>query len=169
MQGLNVRVYGILLGENNQVLVSDEFIRGGYYTKFPGGGLEFGEGTRDCLKREFQEEMSLDVSVGEHIYTTDFFQMSAFNPNHQIISIYYFVKALEEIKVPLRTRPFDFDEYQLEVYKEKGEIETFRFINWDDLNEGDITLPIDKMVVRILKDRLKPGSFPSDSHSPHGL
>ena len=40
----NLRVYGILLGENKQVLVSDEFIRGSYYTKFPGGGLEFGEG-----------------------------------------------------------------------------------------------------------------------------
>src|SRR6266566_4559732 len=94
----NLRVYGILLGENNQVLVSDEFIRGKYYTKFPGGGLELGEGTRDCLKREFKEEMDLDVEVGEHIYTTDFFQVSAFNPDHQIISIYYLVKPLEKIK-----------------------------------------------------------------------
>src|SRR5207248_4907723 len=41
MSGLfNVRVYGILIGENRQVLVSDEYIRGGYYTKFPGGGLD---------------------------------------------------------------------------------------------------------------------------------
>src|SRR6185295_11099957 len=104
----NLRVYGILLGENKQVLVSDEFIRGGYYTKFPGGGLEFGEGTRDCLKREFMEEMQLKVEVGDHIYTTDFFQMSAFNPSQQIISIYYFVQALEPIKVPLRIKEFDF-------------------------------------------------------------
>ena len=153
MHGFNVRVYGILLGENNQLLVSDEYIRGGYYTKFPGGGLEFGEGTRDCLKREFMEEMSLDVSVGEHLYTTDFFQMSAFNPEHQIISIYYFVKALEDIKVPLRTKPFDFDADQMRMYDAKGETETFRFINWEDLSEDDITLPIDKMVVKILQDR----------------
>jgi 8-oxo-dGTP pyrophosphatase MutT (NUDIX family) len=76
----NVRVYGILLGENGQVLVTDELIRGAYITKFPGGGLEFGEGTRDCLKREFKEEMDLDVEVGDHLYTTDFFQMSAFQP-----------------------------------------------------------------------------------------
>jgi ADP-ribose pyrophosphatase YjhB (NUDIX family) len=154
MHGFNVRVYGILLGANNQLLVSDEFIRGGYYTKFPGGGLEFGEGTRDCLKREFMEEMSLDVSVGEHLYTTDFFQMSAFNPQHQIISIYYFVRALEDIKVPIRNRPFDFDADQLELYAVKQEIETFRFINWEDLSEQDVTLPIDKHVVRLLKDRL---------------
>ena len=60
----NVRVYGLLINENKQVLVSDEYIRGDYITKFPGGGLEFGEGTRDCLKREFMEEMTLDVRVG---------------------------------------------------------------------------------------------------------
>lgn len=153
MHGFNVRVYGILLGENNQLLVSDEYIRGGYYTKFPGGGLEFGEGTRDCLKREFMEEMSLDVSVGEHIYTTDFFQMSAFNPEHQIISIYYFVRALEDIKVPLRTKPFDFDADQMTVYQAKGETETFRFIEWEHLSDQEVTLPIDKVVVRMLLER----------------
>ncbi len=37
----------------------------------------------------------------EHIYTTDFFQMSAFTPDQQIIAIYYFAHALEPIKAPL--------------------------------------------------------------------
>jgi 8-oxo-dGTP pyrophosphatase MutT (NUDIX family) len=147
----NLRVYGILLGENKQVLVSDEFIRGGYYTKFPGGGLEFGEGTRDCLKREFMEEMNLNVQVGDHIYTTDYFQMSAFNAEHQIISIYYFVQALEPITAPLRQKPFEFDEQQLAIYKERGETETFRFINWDEFSETSVTLPIDKIVANMLK------------------
>ena len=149
---ISLRVYGILINENNQLLVSDEYIRGNYYTKFPGGGLEFGEGTRDCLKREFMEEMSLQVSVGEHLYTTDFFQMSAFNPNHQIVSIYYKVKPLEEIKVRLSNIPFDFDENHLVVYKEKNEVETFRFIDWKDVSEDSVTLPIDKKVVALLKE-----------------
>src|ERR1700734_2512041 len=117
----NVRVYGILLGENGQVLVTDELIRGDYITKFPGGGLEFGEGTRDGLKREFKEEMDLDVAGGGQLSTTDFFQIRAFNPEHQIISIYYFVKALEPIRVPLRTKPFDFDERELTIYAERKE------------------------------------------------
>ena len=147
----NIRVYGILIGENKQVLVSDELIRGGYYTKFPGGGLEFGEGTRDCLKREFKEEMDLDVRVGDHIYTTDYFQMSAFNPEHQIISIYYFAHALEPIKAPLRLKPFDFDEQQMAVYKERGETETFRFIDWNDFSEESVSLPIDKIVAKMIK------------------
>ena len=150
----NIRVYGILINEEKKVLVSDEYIRGNYYTKFPGGGLELGEGTRDCLKREFKEEMDLDVEILDHIYTTDFFQMSAFNPADQIISIYYFVKALEEIKTPLRNKEFDFDEGQLRIYKEKNEIETFRFIEWDNFSAESVTLPIDKAVADMLKKML---------------
>ena len=149
----NIRVYGILINEQKQVLVSDEFIRGQYYTKFCGGGLEKGEGTIDCLKREFMEEMNLKVDVTSHLYTTDFYQQSAFNPAHQIISIYYYVKTLEEIKVPLRSKPFDFDAEQLNVYKQKGETETFRFIDWDDFSDASVTLPIDKIVVKIVKRR----------------
>src|ERR1700730_1424152 len=149
----NIRVYGILINEKKEVLVSDEFIRNGYYTKFPGGGLEFGEGTRDCLKREFKEEMDLAVAIGDHLYTTDFFQISAFNPSHQIISIYYFAKALEPIKAPLRNKPFDFDERELKMYRDTGETETFRFIEWKDFSEETVTLPIDKFVVRMLKEK----------------
>ena len=147
----NIRVYGILINSERQVLVSDEFIRGNYYTKFPGGGLELGEGTRDCLKREFKEEMNLHVEIGDHVYTTDHYQKSAFNPAHQIISIYYFVKALEPITVPLRIKEFDFDENQLSIYKELNEIETFRFIDWDLFSEDSVTLPIDKIVADIIK------------------
>jgi ADP-ribose pyrophosphatase YjhB (NUDIX family) len=153
MHRFNIRVYGILLNDKKQLLVSDEFIRGNYYTKFPGGGLEFGEGTRDCLKREFKEEMDLEVKVGEHIYTTDYFQMSAFNPQHQIISIYYFAQALEDIKAPLRDKPFDFDEQQLKVYESTSETETFRFINWNDFSEESVTLPIDKIVATMVKEK----------------
>ncbi|MBS1512304.1 MAG: NUDIX domain-containing protein [Bacteroidetes bacterium] len=150
----SIRVYGILVNEQQQVLVSDEYIRGMYITKFPGGGLEFGEGTRDCLKREFMEEMQLNVEVGEHIYTTDYFQMSAFDNSKQIISIYYFAKALEPIQAPLRTTPFDFDEQQMRVYNETGETETFRFINWHEFSGETVTLPIDKIVANLLKQKV---------------
>ena len=149
----NVRVYGVLINEQKQVLVSDEYIRGSYYTKFPGGGLELGEGTRDCLKREFKEEMDLEVEIGEHVYTTDFYQVSAFNPAHQIISIYYNVTALEEIKVPLRTKEFDFDEQQMEVYHRTKMTETFRFIDWNNFSQEKVTLPIDKIVASLIKEK----------------
>ncbi len=151
---LTVRVYGILINEQKQVLVSDEYIRGGRYSKFPGGGLEVGEGTRECLRREFMEEMNLPVEIGEHIYTTDYFQPSAFNPAHQILSIYYYAMPLAPIEVPLRSKPFDFDEEQLRIYHEKQEIETFRFVNWEDFGAAAVTLPIDKIVADMVKDTL---------------
>lgn len=150
---ITVRVYGILINEKKQVLVSDEYIRGGLFTKFPGGGLEFGEGTKDCLKREFKEEMNLEVEIGDHIYTTDYFQPSAFREGQQILSIYYSAKALEEISVPLRNKPFDFDEAQLKIYETTKEIETFRFINWENFTEESVTLPIDKLVSKLIKDK----------------
>ena len=146
-----IRVYGILLDENKRLLVSDEFIRGDYFTKFPGGGLEFGEGTRDCLKREFKEETGLDVVIGNHIYTTDYFQRSAFNPVDQIISIYYFAHANELEKLSTKTKPFDFLPEQ--VADKKAQSEVFRWIKWNDLNENCVSLPIDKIVVKMLKDQ----------------
>ena len=150
----NVRVYGILINEKKQVLVSDEYIRGQYYTKFCGGGLEFGEGTRDCLKREFLEEMNLNIEVTRHLYTTDFFQKSAFHTQQQIISIYYLVNALEPISVPLRSQAFDFDEQQLKVYAAMQMTETFRFIDWEKFSPESVTLPIDKVVARLIKENI---------------
>ncbi len=148
----NIRVYGILINDRRQVLVSDEFIRGNQYTKFPGGGLEFGEGTRDCLAREFMEEMNLKVEVGRHIYTTDFFQLSAFNPGHQIVSIYYEATAMEPIAAPLRLNPFEFDAREMEMYEKTGETETFRMIDWHVFSPESVSLPIDKVVASILKE-----------------
>src|SRR5690606_7913300 len=80
---------GIWLNQN-KVLVTEEWIYGKQYRKFPGGGLEFGEGTKACLKREWMEELGTEIEVGAHFYTTDFFQPSFFD-NSQVISIYYFV------------------------------------------------------------------------------
>lgn len=145
-----IRVYGILIDEQDRLLVSDEYIRGNYYTKFPGGGLEFGEGTRDCLKREFMEEMNLKVEVLQHLYTTDFFQESAFRAGDQILSIYYMVRPLEPISIRLSNTAFDFTEQDLSNYKLTNEIESFRFIELGQLSEQSVTLPIDKVVVNLL-------------------
>ena len=151
MNKFSVRVYGILINETNQVLVSDEWIRGMKITKFPGGGLEFGEGTRACLEREFLEEMNLKIEVLDHLYTTDFFQISAFNTDYQILSIYYWVKALEPLQVRISDVPFDFDEAQLQRYEATRETETFRFIDWEKFDGDAVHLPIDKVVAELVK------------------
>jgi 8-oxo-dGTP pyrophosphatase MutT (NUDIX family) len=149
VDSFTIRVYGILIDSRKRVLLSDEYIRGDYFTKFPGGGMEFGEGTRDCLKREFMEETGLNVAIGEHIYTTDYFQISAFNKKNQIISIYYYTHAEEPIHVNTKSTPFDFTPEQ--VSDPKGQTELLRWVEWDNLGEDTVHLPIDKIVVKMIK------------------
>lgn len=146
IKAINLRVYGVLVNDKKQVLVSDERI---YYnnqeiTKFPGGGLELGEGTIDCIIRECKEEIGIDVEVVDHLYTTDYFQQSAFNPEHQIISVYYLIKPLETLDIPVNNGSA--------VYPDEVS-ENFRFIDWYYFNEDVMTLPIDKKVAKLLKEK----------------
>lgn len=143
MHRFNIRVYGILINERKEVLVTDEFRMGMEITKFPGGGLEFGEGTIDCLKREFLEEINQEIRVIRHIYTTDFFQPSAFNPMDQLISIYYLVGSVKEIKLQASHKKFDF------IKRTDGE-QTFRWLPLNTITPDEFTFPIDKKVATML-------------------
>mgnify|MGYP003110707551 CR=1 FL=1 len=137
----NIRVYGILINKKNEVLLSDENRFGRKFTKFPGGGLEHGEGLKDCLKREFIEELQLDVEVEELIYLTEFYQQSAFDAKDQIISIYYSVRSPLTTKIKTTDKLFDFQSDDQEVH---------RWVSLDELSEKDMTFPIDKEVAKIL-------------------
>ena len=147
LKHFNVRVYGILI-LNNKVLVCDELIKGQEITKFPGGGLEHGEGTIDCLKRDFIEETGQKVEITEHFYTTDYYQQSAYNPNHQIISIYYLVQPAGKFDIKSTEKIFDFE-------KKTGYIQTFRWIDINKISGNDFTLPIDKKVGDLLSLKFK--------------
>lgn len=139
----NVRVYGLLINEHNQILLADEEVKGYRFTKFPGGGLEFGEGLKDALKREFMEECYTEVEVLEHFYTTDFFVKSAFNDS-QIISIYYKVKLVTNLNIAVKTEVFDFS-------GTTDELLSFRWKNLDELQPLYVTFPIDQYVIELLK------------------
>ena len=137
MKRFNVRVYGIHINERNEILVSDETYQNKSFTKFPGGGLEWGESTIDCLKREFEEEFQLKIQVKDFFYTTDFFQVSAFHENDQVISIYYFFT--------IELRELD------AVIASTNTTEQLRWIAINDLTSNDLTFPIDKHVIELLK------------------
>jgi len=139
----NIRVYGLLIREG-KILVTDEFRMGTFMTKFPGGALEFGEGTIDCLKREFREELDLEVDVERHFYTTDYFQPTELLPSTmQLISIYYVVKNHGPVHIKTATIPFDFKEVVEGAQR-------FRWIPLSMLSEEDVTFPIDKRVVSMV-------------------
>lgn len=142
MKRFTIRIYGILI-QNDAVLVSDEFVHERHITKFPGGGLEFGESTLDCLKREFMEEMNLEVSIKSHFYTTDFFVASAFDEHCQVMSIYYLVETNRPITVPISEKPRD--------YKLENNTQAFRWISLNAISSDDFTFVIDKAVAEIIK------------------
>jgi 8-oxo-dGTP diphosphatase len=146
MYQFNVRVYGLLINERNEVLISDEQEYGMQFTKFPGGGLEYGEGLIDGLKREFVEECNVEIEIIRHFYTTDFFVKSAFNES-QVISVYYIVKNISPLNLIIKATPFDFDG--------EGEVlQSFRWIKLVDLKPDDVTFPVDKHVVELFKNNI---------------
>ncbi|MCQ6957455.1 NUDIX domain-containing protein [Mucilaginibacter aquariorum] len=138
----NVRVYGLLINDKNEVLISDEQEYGIQFTKFPGGGLEYGEGLIEGLKREFVEECNTEVEVISHFYTTDFFVKSAFNDS-QIISVYYLVKAVSDLRFTTKTIVFDFD-------GEGNVLQSFRWVNLSELTVDAFTFPTDQYVADLL-------------------
>ena len=142
IERVNIRVYGLLV-QNGHVLVADELIRGRPITKFPGGGLEPGEGTRTTLFREIGEELDVDALDIQHYYTTDYFQISAFDPTHQIISIYYTFNVADPRAIRTSTKPYDFKQ---NVQNE----ESFRWLDLSTARIEDATLPIDQVVLGML-------------------
>ncbi len=70
---LRTRICGILIHENKLLMLKHKSINpSGYFYCPPGGGLEFGETMKDCLKREFLEETGLTVTVDNFLFINEF-------------------------------------------------------------------------------------------------
>lgn len=140
----NLRVYGLLVNSKGAVLLSKEHKSDFNFIKFPGGGLEWGEGIQDCLKREFKEELGIEIEIQNHFYTTDFFQESVFNINDQLISVYYLVKSKETDSI---------ENGRMSIDKKAPN----DFFIWKQLKEVEadyVTFPIDRFVLKKLKTYL---------------
>ena len=144
MSYFNVRVYGLLINASNQILISDEKEAGMQFSKFPGGGLELGEGLIDALKREFMEECQAEIEVLNHFYTTDFYEKSSFNDS-QVISIYYFVREIKPLELAFKTGTFDFD---------PASDQSFRWVDLAALKPEDLTFKTDQTVVQLLLQQM---------------
>ena len=141
-----IRVYGLLINDKRQILVTDEIFNGKRFTKFPGGGLEYGEGTIYCLKRECLEELGQEIEVMEHFYTTDFFQPSIFNKDYQVICIYYFIKTIHNYTFEIKQKRFDFPE-------ENDGVVVFRWVPVDRILQEDFTFENDRKVAKMIFEK----------------
>lgn len=132
----NIRVYGVVIHEEKVLLVHEK-IRDFSFTKFPGGGVELGEGIVDALRREFREELNTEIAEYRHLYTTESFVRSAFNSKEQIISVYYAVTL---------------NDYPEHGYFQENS-DHFMLFEWHTLKALEserLTFPIDKLVLAIL-------------------
>ncbi|KPK87236.1 MAG: NUDIX hydrolase [Bacteroides sp. SM23_62_1] len=149
MKHFNIRVYGIIINAKNEVLISDEYLMDMKMTKFPGGGLRFGEGTLDCIKREAVEEFGQEIDIIRHYYTTDFFQKALFYEDHQLISIYYLARFTRPPVFPTSKKPYDFEMV--------NGSQSFRWYLLERISPDLMTFPVDKIVAEMLKDDFNQG------------
>ena len=132
----NIRVYALIIFKND-ILLSRELIQNEMVYKFPGGGVELGEGIVDALQREAKEEMGQHLNHITHFYTTDFFQRSSFDSSEQLISIYFKASLSKNLnnrlKIPVKDQP------------------VFEWKRLVDLDEENLHFPIDKKVLNMIK------------------
>jgi 8-oxo-dGTP diphosphatase len=140
-----IRVYALIFKDTYHVLLSDEFMLDTRMIKFPGGGLHFGEGPAECLKREALEEFGQEVKIISHYYTTDYFQPALFHDNAQLISIYYKARFMEPIRFRISEVPFDFPEMI-------NGSQSFRWADLRDSSKEELSFPIDKLVFDKLQE-----------------
>lgn len=146
---LTLRAYGLLV-HAGKVLVADELIRGQRITKFPGGGLEYGEGLKDCLVREIREELGVEALDVAHFYTTDFFQQSAFHRTPlQVVSVYFTFGVADPTAIHVVRDPF-------QGTTGPQDQEVFRWQPLDDPRPDVLSLPIDRVVWHMLREREMP-------------
>jgi len=89
MSYIRIRAAGILLHEGKLLLVRHEKGEMSYWL-LPGGGVDFGETVEDGLKREFREEVGLEVRVGRLVMVHD-----SIPPDHhrQVLNLYFLVEC----------------------------------------------------------------------------
>lgn len=129
IDSFNLRAYGILIHHGNLLLLEERYA-GKQLIKFPGGGVELGEGIQDTLEREFREELNLEVIEIEHFYTQDFFVPSAFRKNEQIQTFYYSVKVRDRDR----------------LQKCDSGIQSIIWMNVMELENFKMPLPVDEIV-----------------------
>lgn len=145
LKHFNLRVYALIENEQRQILLSDEFVLDRRMTKFPGGGMHFGEGPADCLRREALEEFGQTIEITGHFYTTHFFQQALYYSDHQLISIYYKARFTEQLRFRVSEIPFDFP-------PGINGSQSFRWADPVSLNVDELTFPIDRYVLKMIQN-----------------
>lgn len=70
---LRLRVSGVCIHDNAFLMIEHKnIVNAPVLWAPPGGGMNYGETVKTCLKREFKEEVGLDVEVGELLFVNEY-------------------------------------------------------------------------------------------------
>lgn len=129
----NIRVYGLVIHQG-RLLISHEKFKNRAFTKFPGGGLEWGEGIEDCLIREFNEELGIEIEPGFLFHVTSRFHQSSFYAEDQVVGVYFLIS------------PDGFDQlsHSLDNEYSDGKSERFEWVPFDTFNPEILTFKTDR-------------------------
>ena len=87
-------VLGVAI-KDGKLLVSEAYdsVKNNYFYRCLGGGIEFQETSIDALKREFKEEINIDIEVGELLGVAENIFTYNGKKGHEIVFFY-------EINIP---------------------------------------------------------------------
>lgn len=79
-----------IVRKDNKILVSEGYdkVKDEYFYRSLGGGIEFQENSKDALKREFKEELDIDIIVGKFLGVSENIFVFDGKKAHEIVLLY---------------------------------------------------------------------------------
>ena len=119
----------VIWNQTGQILIDRRKVGGtmGGLWEFPGGKIEPGETVEACIAREIQEELAIEITVGEHLISID----HTYPTFHLTLTVHH-CQHISGVPQPI-------------------ESEEIRWVNIDDL--GDYQFPAANIaIINALKD-----------------
>jgi len=116
---IRIRACGICTDKDGILLINFLGLRDGDFWSPPGGGVEFGETAEECVKREFEEETRLIVTVGKFLFACEYIN----DPLHAI-ELFFEINSFTG-ELALGTDP--------ETNKNVQHIHAVKFFSWKEL------------------------------------